>query len=117
MKKQLICIILVLAAAKVRAQHTPLYSQYLFNPQAVNPANTGYNEVLDVSLVHRRQWMKFDGAPNSTELNVHTALKNKKMNIGVKLQNDMFGVTMNNALSFVYAYRVFFSKSQHLSFG
>lgn len=99
------------------AQHTPFYSQYLFNPQAINPANAGFSEVLDVSLVHRRQWLGLVGAPQSTELNVHTALKNKKMNLGARIQNDQYGVTSNNSLALIYAYRVFFSKSRQLSFG
>src|SRR5688572_27900119 len=91
------------------AQHTPFYSQYLFNPQAINPANAGFSEVLDVSLVHRRQWIGLQGAPIGTEFNIHTALKDKKMNLGARIQNDQFGVTSNNSLSFLYAYRVFFS--------
>ncbi|MCC7302339.1 MAG: PorP/SprF family type IX secretion system membrane protein [Bacteroidia bacterium] len=108
---------LLITSFSVSGQHTPYFSQYLFNPQSVNAANAGYNEVLDVSLTHRRQWLKLEGAPISTEFNIHTALKNKKMNVGGRVQNDLYGVTNNSMVSLIYSYRVFFSKTRHLSFG
>jgi type IX secretion system PorP/SprF family membrane protein len=99
------------------SQHTPLYSQYLFNPQSINPSFAGFNDALDVSLIHRRQWLNFEGAPVTTDVNMHTSLFNKKMNLGAEIQSDQIGVTKTNFISLVYAYRIMVAKEMHLAFG
>jgi type IX secretion system PorP/SprF family membrane protein len=112
-----ICALLIGFTSGVLAQHVPLFSQYFFNPQGINPANAGFNDVLDASIIHRRQWVSFEGAPLTTQLNLHTALYDKRMSLGTNIENDRIGVTNRTMVNFIYAYRLFFKPEKYLSFG
>jgi len=100
----------------VNAQHDNLYSQYMFNGLLINPAYAGSTDVLSATLVNRNQWVGFDGAPRTSTFSLHTPLKNKKINIGLTFTNDQFGITTQNKINGICAYRLFFKKSS-LSFG
>lgn len=115
MKKGLY-ILFFLVTFSVKGQHGAMYSQYMFNGLLIDPAYAGSNDVLNVTAVNRNQWLGFDGAPRTTTLSMHSPLKNKKVNLGVTFINDQIGVTVQNKVSLVYAYRIFFKKSS-LSFG
>jgi type IX secretion system PorP/SprF family membrane protein len=62
------------------------------------------------------QWTGFDGSPKTLSFSMHSPLKNKKVNLGLSVINDQLGITNQNKISGVYAYRIFFKKSS-LSFG
>ena len=98
------------------AQHNILFSQYMFNGLLLNPAYAGSNDVLSATAVNRTQWAGFDGAPKTLSVSMHSPLKNKKINLGISFINDQLGITNQNKISAVYAYRIFFKKSS-LSFG
>ncbi len=115
--RKLTCIVLVFFSAFcARGQHGAMYSQYMFNGLLINPAYAGTSEVLSLTAINRNQWMGFDGAPRTTTFSMHSPLKNKKVNLGLVFVNDQFGITKQNKINAVYAYRLFFKKSS-LSFG
>jgi type IX secretion system PorP/SprF family membrane protein len=103
-------VFLLLAAAGVAAQHNPMYSHYMFNGFALNPAYAGSNDVLTLVLLHRHQWTGFDGAPHTTTFAAHTPLKNKKVNMGISFISDRYGITNRNKFNIAYAYRITFDK-------
>lgn len=100
----------------MNAQHDNLYSQYMFNGLLLNPAYAGSNGVLSATALNRNQWVGFDGAPKNSTFSLHTPLKNKKLNLGITFINDRYGITTQNKINGVVAYRIFFKKSS-LSFG
>jgi type IX secretion system PorP/SprF family membrane protein len=112
-----ILLIMIFTVEQLSGQHVPLYSEYMFNPVVLNPADAGYRTALDVSLVHRRQWTGFDGAPTTSAFNAHSALLDRKMNLGIALTNDRYGVTSLFQFKTFFAYRIFLSGKSHLSFG
>ncbi|HXB40715.1 MAG TPA: type IX secretion system membrane protein PorP/SprF [Bacteroidia bacterium] len=115
--RKIICItFFLLFAFIVKAQHSAMYSQYMFNGLLINPAYAGSNEVLSATAVNRNQWIGFDGAPRTTTFSIHSPLKNKKVNLGITFINDQYGITKQNKINAVYAYRIFFKKSS-FSFG
>ncbi len=116
MKKLLIIAFSFLGALNIHAQHDNLYSQYMFNSLLINPAYAGSNDVLSATLVNRNQWVGFDGAPRTSTFSLHTPLKNKKINIGLTFTNDQFGITTQNKINVMGAYRLFL-KNSSLSFG
>jgi len=116
MKKAILIMILLLNVLFVKAQQDNLYSQYMFNGLLINPAYAGSNEVLSATALNRNQWVGFDGAPRTNTFSLHTPLKNKKINLGITFINDRYGITTQNKINAVYAYRIFFKKSS-LSFG
>jgi len=106
-RKQLIYLIILFGAvAELKAQYTPILSQYMFNGLGYNPAFAGSNEVLTVSAANRNQWVGFDGAPVTQTITAHTPLKNENIALGVMLLRDVIGKTHNNGLFASYAYRM-----------
>lgn len=116
MKRLLLITIISFAILRLYAQHDNLYSQYMFNGLLINPAYAGSNDVLSVTAINRNQWVGFDGAPRTSTFSLHTPLINKKLNVGLVFINDQYGITTQNVLNGVFAYRLFFKKSS-LSFG
>lgn len=116
MKKSILVIVLVLAGRSLFAQQQAQFSQYMINTNAVNPAYTGSRGALSTLLLHRSQWVGFDGAPVSQTLNVNTPLFDEKMGVGLTLLNDKIGPTRQAGIYGDYAYRINFEKSS-LAFG
>ncbi len=87
-------------------QQAPKYSQYMFNPMAVNAGYAGSRDALSIHLVHRQQWIGFNGAPVTENLSIHTPLKNQNMAVGFSLMNDNIGPRNGLQISGVYAYRL-----------
>lgn len=93
-------------SVKLNAQHSPMYSQYLVNGLAINPAYAGRNDALDITLLHRRQWVGLNGAPITTAFTVNSPLRKKAYNIGLSVIDDRIGITANQLINAMYAYRL-----------
>ncbi len=105
MKKILISLILFVSMSAY-AQQDPLFSQYMFNKLAVNPAYAGSTEMLTVDLLSRYQWVGIKGAPRTTTLTLHSPLRNNHMGLGLYLYADILGPTSTYGLMGSYAYRI-----------
>jgi type IX secretion system PorP/SprF family membrane protein len=102
---------LLLLSITVLAQQEAMYSQYMFNTTAVNPAYAGSREVFSATLLARAQWLGIDGAPVSQTLSMDAPLSNKKVGAGLILFNDRIGLTHNVGMHGSYAYRIRLKKS------
>lgn len=98
------------------AQQEAMYSQYMFNMMAVNPAYAGSREVLSITGLSRAQWVGLEGAPVSNTLSIDMPVKAKKIGLGLQVFSDKIGITSNSGFYGSYAYRIKFDKST-LSFG
>ncbi len=105
MKKLLIALILLISVRSY-AQQDPLFSQYMFNKLAVNPAYAGSTEMLSFDLLSRYQWVGIKGAPQTYSLSLHSPLRNNHMGLGLYLYGDILGPTVTYGLSGSYAYRM-----------
>jgi type IX secretion system PorP/SprF family membrane protein len=115
MRLKLLIVILGLCGC-VMAQHNSSYSQYMFNGLLINPAYAGSNDALNLTALYRKQWAGIENAPNTLSFTAHTPLKNKKVNLGLILISERFGITEHLKASLIYAYRIKLFKG-HLSFG
>ena len=107
MKRYLIIILLVLCASGIRSQHLfPVYSQYMLNGLALNPAYAGSRDVFNITLGYRNQWVGFDGAPVSQTFSAHTPMRNENIALGLFLNNEQIDVRNNTSMYFNYAYRL-----------
>lgn len=114
----LICNVLVtLTTLKLSAQQDPQFTHYMYNTLSVNPAYAGSREVLNISALHRQQWIGLNGAPTTQTLFIHSPLKNKKMGLGFSVINDRIGPINQTFFYGDYSYTVRLSKSIKLSFG
>jgi type IX secretion system PorP/SprF family membrane protein len=100
-----------------RAQQDPLYSQYMFNTLAVNPAYAGSADVFTALLLSRHQWVGFSGAPSTQTLVAHTPLPKQNMALGFSLLADKLGPTRQTGVYADYAYRIRTGEDTRLSFG
>ncbi|MBZ9627761.1 type IX secretion system membrane protein PorP/SprF [Psychroflexus sp. CAK1W] len=99
------------------AQQDPNFTQYMYNTMAINPAYAGSRDVLSAAVLHRSQWLGFDGAPSSQTFSAHSPIKDGKMGLGFNLVNDRIGVTQETDFNAVYSYAIEFPENTKLSFG
>lgn len=113
----LIGIVLALATVPCKAQQDPMYSQYMFNTLAFNPAYAGSADVFTIMALSRHQWVGFEGAPATQTFALHTPLKSKKIALGFSAINDKIGPTKQTGAYLDLAYRIPTGENTQLAFG
>ena len=111
MKKSFITSLLFFVSLHLFGQQDAMYSQYMFNTLAINPAYAGSRDILSTTALMRSQWVGVEGAPQTKTLSFDTPLRNKKVGMGVQLFNDEVGITSLSGGFVSYAYRIFSEKS------
>lgn len=107
----------LLIALNSKAQQLPMYSQYMWNDYIINPAYTGALNVSPIQLTYRKQWMGFNGSPETYSLGGHTAI-GKSMGLGGMLFKDDAGGAFSQIGGMLnYAYRIKLVENSTLSFG
>lgn len=91
-------------------QQDPIYSQFMYNGLAINPAVAGSAESLSATVVYRKQWNGIQGGPETQTLNVDAPFYHNKVGLGLSIINDKIGVTGNLTINTLYAYRIQSSK-------
>ena len=108
----LVFILSLVTTFVAKSQQDPLYSQYQFNQQVINPAYSGINGNTNISVISRLQWIgNFDGStvdgnPITNSLTGSTALVNKKVGVGVMFVQDKLGVANNFEAHFSASYKI-----------
>lgn len=92
------------------AQQDAMYTQYMFNMMAVNPAYAGSRGVLSATAMYRHQWAGIDGAPRTGSVSFDMATRNKKVGIGIQAFNDRIGIVKTTGFYASYAYRINFEE-------
>ncbi len=100
-----------------RGQQDPMYSQYMFNTLAFNPAYAGSADVFTIMALSRHQWVGFSGAPSTQTILAHSPLKDKNIALGFSAMNDKIGATHQTSAYFDFAYRIRTGEDTRLSFG
>jgi len=101
----LVYISLLLSCASY-AQQDAIYSQYLFNPFAINPAYAGSRDAINVVIVNRSQWTGLDGAPTTQTASGHVPMNDKNIAWGAQLSHDKIGPTNNILLNATGTYQL-----------
>jgi type IX secretion system PorP/SprF family membrane protein len=114
--RKLLLFIAFFCAAELSAQHSAIYSQYFFSGVLINPAYAGSQGALNLTALYRNQWTGMQGAPENVSIGIHSPLKNEKLSLGLLFFNDSYGLTSENRLYAIYAYRLPLANG-HISFG
>src|SRR4051812_7180734 len=102
-----LCLIAVLGSGKIFSQQLPLFTNYLFNAYAFNPAVVGSNPYIQANLNYRNQWTGFDGAPKTYMASIYGPFrKSTKVAMGGMVMSDVAGLFQRTAGYFTYAYHV-----------
>jgi type IX secretion system PorP/SprF family membrane protein len=100
------------------AQQEAQFTQYMDNMIYYNPAYAGSREMMNISAMHRQQWVGFPGAPISTTFSLNTPLRYENLGIGFSLLNDNLGPTNSTWFNLDLSYSLRFKKHKgRLSFG
>ena len=116
MKKIITIIALLTVSMGSYAQQDPIFTQYMFNMQAINPAYVGTPECLSLNLVDRLQWLGMKNGPNTMMFTAGSNLPNPHLGVGLMAYRDALGPSVETGMMGSFAYRVLFPKSS-LSFG
>ncbi len=116
--KKILLFIFILSALVLRAQQDAQASMYFFNPLNYNPAYAGTRGSLNLTAVHRSQWVGWEGAPQTQFLSIHAPIVRKRIGLGVNMSYDNIGSRSNVNAMANFAYHLQLnSKSLRLSFG
>ncbi|WP_300667139.1 type IX secretion system membrane protein PorP/SprF [Fluviicola sp.] len=86
------CFTLVLLGSTgASAQQDPHYTQYFDNMLFINPAYAGSRGMLNMTGIHREQWVGFDGRPRSSTFSMHSPLAYESVGLGLTAVNDNIG--------------------------
>lgn len=112
--KILFCLLIATAA---QAQQDAMFTHYMFNTLAVNPAYAGSRDALTITGLHRSMWVGFDGAPTTQTVTLHSPIFNDKMGIGFSMVNDKIGPANSTDLSLDLSYALQLNEKYKLAFG
>lgn len=117
-KKISILFLFVLVSSFAFAQQQVMFTQYMFNGLAINPAYAGSHDHITATFLAREQWVGLDGAPASQTFSIHSPFNaSGSANIGALVIHDKIGVTDQTTAYLAFAYRIRFSGSARLAFG
>lgn len=111
MKKVIFTVLSLLMVFLSKAQHQAMFTQYMFNKTAINPAAVGEHETLSLTALARQQWVGIDGAPSTQTLAIHAPLNQERVAAGLLVMRDQIGVTSQTVVFGAGAYRILFPKS------
>ncbi len=109
-------LLVVLLTSVLYAQQDPSYTLYQYNMNIINPAYAGINELSELNLNHRSQWVNLDGSPKTQSLSFSKPMTDK-MGLGISIVNDKVYVLKQTDVYIDYSYRLQISDSTNLYFG
>jgi type IX secretion system PorP/SprF family membrane protein len=115
--KYLIALSALLWNVYVNAQQQVMFTQYMFNGLAINPAYAGSHQTVSMTALMRQQWTGLDGAPSTQTFSVHSPMRKERFSLGLLFLHDKIGVTNQNGIYGSYAYRIPISNKGKLAFG
>ncbi|WP_430406199.1 PorP/SprF family type IX secretion system membrane protein [Fluviicola sp.] len=115
--KKLVAIVMCFVWVNSFAQQDPHFTQFFDNTLFINPAYAGSKDVLNITTLHREQWVGFDGRPISTTVSVHSPLSYKSIGVGITYVNDNVGPVKQNLFYGDVSYSLRFKNKSKLAFG
>ncbi len=98
-------------------QQEVMVSQYMFNGLFLNPAYAGSHGYVSSSMLHRTQWARMEGAPNTSMAAVDGSLMHGKMGLGLSIVHDRIGVSRDMEVAGHYAYHLRTGEKGKLALG
>ena len=98
-------------------QYDPLYTQYMFNSLAINPAYAGTSGSLNAMIMSRQQWVGLPDAPNTQTFSIHSPVASRYIGAGLSFIYDRMGPIQNINLSMDYSFKFKIAETVHTSLG
>ncbi|HTN20666.1 MAG TPA: type IX secretion system membrane protein PorP/SprF [Pelobium sp.] len=121
MKRYIITIICLttlgtLLGTGVKAQLSPMKSQYFQNPYLVNPAMAGYSGKTSIFANYANQWNKIDGSPVMMSLSLSAPITENAA-LGINYISDQAGLVNRSQAMGTFAYKVKLAEEHNVRFG
>ena len=110
-------IIILYSSLFAEGQQDPMYTQYIFNMQTMNPAYAGTWQTIGFMALTRLQWVGIDGAPTTQTFSLQTPFKSENVGLGLNIVHDKIGMENRLLFNIDYSYRVNLSDNTSLRFG
>jgi type IX secretion system PorP/SprF family membrane protein len=110
-------LILLTISFNTYGQQDAQFAQYFDNTLYVNPAYAGSRGMMNVTLIHREQWVGFNGRPRSTTFSIHSPLRYESIGVGLTMIADEAGPIKQNMFYGDISYRLKFKNNRKLVFG
>lgn len=104
MKKIYLIMVLTLPILALGQQDVQ-FSQFMFNRIYYNPGVTGSGSAICINGLHRSQWVGFEGAPITQNINVNVPIKAIGGGVGLTIVNDQIGFFNNISARLMYGYQ------------
>ncbi len=114
---KMLLLALMAGGSAVQAQQEKMFSQYMFNMLALNPAYAGSRDVLSATGVYRNQWGNIEGAPKTTSFTIDAPVSREKVGLGLQVFNDQLGLENYTGIFATYSYRIKIGDRSTLAFG
>ncbi len=116
MKKKLRYFILLLLSQSFfqincNGQQQAMFTQYMFNGLALNPAYAGSQGALSATFLARKQWLGFEGSPSTQTFSLHSPILDKNFSAGILFVNDQIGKNQQTGGTLCFSYQIKFPKS------
>jgi type IX secretion system PorP/SprF family membrane protein len=117
LKRTSLAILLVLAALFSKGQQDPMYSQYIYNLQTVNPAYAGSWGTIGFLGLSRLQWIGLEGHPSTHSFSFQMPINKKNVGVGFNVLYDKVGLETKLSVAFDYSFRIELKELTYLRFG
>lgn len=106
MKKMYLILVFTLFLTGVHAQQEALYTQFMFNKLAINPAFAGNDDALCLTGIVREHWIGFPGTSKVQSISVNfPKVAKDRVGLGLNLSRNSIGVQQKITIEGIYAYR------------
>lgn len=111
--------LLCLCSVSAYGQWDAQISQYWRTKTYYNPSFVGETNNIDISALHRMQWVGATNAPKTSTITAHMPFDflDKKHGAGIHVFNEKLGLFSNTNMSLQYAYKLDFKNNKFLNFG
>ncbi len=108
---KLIWLLPLLSPLLLEAQQQPMYAQYMFNTLNINPAYAGHRGVPNATLLLRRQWVDFPGAPTTGSLSYDQRVPDHNFSWGAQMYFDNIYIERTSGAQGFFSYHAPFENS------
>jgi type IX secretion system PorP/SprF family membrane protein len=115
--KVLLTIAMFMGAICSKGQQDPMYTQYIFNLQTINPAYAGSWQNIGFVALSRLQWLGFTGHPGTQTLSFQSPLRNENVGVGLNVVIDKAGLEKRVSIHADYSYQLRLSSLTTLRLG
>ena len=113
MQKIALIFLIVLTGFASNAQQESLFTQFMFNKLAINPAFAGNENAYCLTGIVREHWMGFPGAPKVQALSVNfPKMARDRVGLGFSISRNSIGVQQKLSIEGSYAYRIPFENGE-----